>query len=206
MEIIIPHIARMDLTKTCLDSIPDANTVYLIDNSRFKEVRKYSLHRSFVKWIRPKETPISAAASWNLGMRHAKDEWVLIANNDIIFRLQSWKVIEKALEEIKGPSIFLSECPWSCFVISKKMWEELPFDEDFAPAGGEDDDYIYRLSKAGYKWVRRNMGIYHLEGGHNTRVPNTPQMVKLFKQKHGMMIHCREYKEIVGKGRWTPRN
>ena len=193
----------MDLTKKCLDTIPDGQEVILIDNSTVAECRNYAAIRSFLikQYIRPEREPLSYAASLNTGIKASSSAWVILANNDLLFQPSAFERFASLPKE-GGPDLFITEVRWSCVMLSRKAYEQVGgFDESFIPCAGEDDDFMVRFCKAGLKWQIVPIGIWHQEGGHHCRIDGG-RNIKLFEHKHKMKYGSPEHQEIINSGQW----
>jgi GT2 family glycosyltransferase len=145
---LVPTISRFDLLERLLDSV-DAQTrkpdrVIIIDNSNgiYKNDNYYVISAS----------NLGVAESWNLGLKLAMDnELLLICNDD---NKLCPNLIEKLEEEyLKNPEqVFYSfiddkASAFSVFALNpKKAVEKIGlFDSSFYPAYYEDTDYLYRM-------------------------------------------------------------
>ena len=200
MEIVIPHHYRFDLTKNCLDSIPDTYKVYLVDDTIVGEAKRYCEYRRFVKWIRTQ--PISLPKAINTALDYVQGEWFIISDNDVIFDHRAWIQINEALKKAdeKGASLCLSQYKFVVWIVKTDVFRRLLYDERFAPAGGEDEDFLLRFCQAGYKWTQFDCIIYHQEGGHHSKgsIYDEGTQTEKFISKHGFRPHSDEYDKIVG--------
>lgn len=202
MEIVIPHHYRFDLTKNCLDSIPDTNTIYLIDDTIVGECKRYCEYRRFVKWIRTQ--PISLPKAINIGSEYVQGEWFLVSDNDVIFDHRAWIQIDDVFKKAKQLNIALclSQYKFVVWLVRKDIFHKLRYDELFAPAGGEDEDFLLRFCQAGYKWTQFDCLIYHQEGGHHSKgsIYTECEQTEKFIKKHGYAPHSNEYDKIIRSG------
>lgn len=138
-------------------------------------------------------TADSLSAKWNMGIALAFEqmcEAVLVCNNDIILnpvtidalvaRLGKGDVGMVTAHNLRGelarPEDILAfpvtyestEAPhpdFSCFLISKKTYEEVgPFDENFSPCYFEDGDYHLRMGKLHIKAITITGAPYYHYG------------------------------------------
>jgi len=81
------------------------------------------------------------------------------------------------------------------------------FDEKFVPCGGEDEDMLLRVAKAGLRWSHAKVPAMHIDGGHKARCDfnwvSTEGLVlgyhnvPYFITKWGFPPHSKEYDAIV---------
>ena len=207
MEIIIPHLFRMDITKTCLDAIPDSHKIILIDISVTGEARNYAENRKkHIEYIRgpahPNQWCFSKMA--NEGAKRCKGEWFMIVCNDILLNKGE---IEKIVEQIKNCSQdigMIKDSGWWGLLLGvfrKECYDELQgFDERFYPCGGEDQDFYLRLVKKGLKIKLISIDFMHIEGGHHCRIENPSEQFKKFVDKWGFAPEGQEWHKIIDKG------
>lgn len=202
MEIVIPHHYRFDLTKNCLDSIPDHHQVYLVDDTIVGEAKHYCEYRTFVKWIRLASCSLPHAI--NEGSKHVKGEWFLVSDNDVIIDKRTWKIISETVAKAEGVGASLCVCQlkFVFWLVKTNVFRELLYDELFAPAGGEDEDFHLRFCQAGYKWIQFTSVIWHQEGGHHSKgsIYTEGEQTEKFKKKHGFEPHSDQYDKIVNAG------
>jgi GT2 family glycosyltransferase len=98
--------------------------------------------------IKPR-TNLGVAASWNFIMKtHPEASWWMISNHDVVFFPGTLKRLADAMSDggvamLGGFAVFAI----SREVITKVGW----FDENYAPAYYEDNDFDYRCRLAGVK-------------------------------------------------------
>lgn len=207
MEIIVPHLFRMDITKICLDAIPDSNKIILIDISTTGEAKNYAEnHKKHIEYIRGEGFPNQWCFSKmsNEGAKRCKEEWFMIVCSDILFNKGE---IEKIEEEIKNCDenigIIKHAGWWGLYwgVFRKKCFDELEgFDERFYPCCGEDQDFYLRLVKAGWKIKTMKADWLHIEGGHHCRIENPREQYNKFVNKWGFAPEGPEWHAIVDQG------
>ncbi len=207
MEIIVPHLFRMDITKMCLDAIPDSNKIILIDISTTGEAKNYAEnHKKHIQYVRgpgyPNQWCFSKMA--NEGSKRCEGEWFMIICNDILFNKGE---IEKIEEQTKNCSQDIGIIKhlgwWGLFwgAFRKKCFDELNgFDEIFYPCGGEDQDFYLRLVKKGMKIKLISIDFMHIEGGHHCRIETPSEQLKKFVNKWGFAPEGSEWHDIVDKG------
>lgn len=204
MEVVVPHHYRFDLVKNLLDSIPDTNIVYVVDDTEVGEAKMYCEYRRFCKWIRPKKVPVPLPEAFNLGASHVKGEWFVVVDNDVIFERPAWKQIDDAIAKAEkvGASLCISQLAFVIWIVKTEVFNELKSSMDFAPAGGEDEDFLLRFCKAGYKWINFHCRAWHQEGGHHNKgwIYSESTQTEKFIKKHGFKPHSDEYNKIVGAG------
>ena len=208
MEIIMPHLFRMDLTKMCLDAIPDSHKIILIDISATGEAKNYCENRKkHIQYVRgpgyPKQWCFSKMA--NEGAKLCKEDFFMVMSNDILFNKGEIEKIEQETKNCDGKVGVLGPCrgriptlPFNIF--RKKCFDELGgFDERFYPACGEDQDFYVRLAKRGWKFKCISVNYIHVEGGHHSRIENPAEQYKKFVDKWGFPPSLSEYYEIINK-------
>ena len=102
---IIPHKNIPSLLKRCLDSIPsrpDIEIIIVDDNSNeesIEEMKKVS--RDNLQIIYTKEGK-GAGYARNIGLRHAKGEWIVFADSDDVFEPDFYKILDILLNDFKS--------------------------------------------------------------------------------------------------------
>ena len=140
---MIPTLNRYDLLNRCLASIFDGTVcpsrVLVIDNGG-----SFSTARS-VEVVRP-ASPLSVAASWNLGHRLITPDSGIYINDDVVVGPQA---IAELSREPETPAGLLADV-WACFYMPEFVWQIVgEFDERFCPAYYEDVDYAARMQTFG---------------------------------------------------------
>lgn len=144
----VPTLNRYDLLIKLLDSAYAGDLkpsrVWIIDNGGGLAVPKRFDHADVI-------TPgvnIGVAASWNLLLKLAESERLVIANDDIVLGRDT---LAKMNEELGHGADFV-ECNdhgWSLFAQSPRCTERVGYyDERFYPAYFEDNDYSRRMRLA----------------------------------------------------------
>jgi len=142
---------------------------------------------------------MGVAYAWNTGIKYAIEnfdsKYFFIPNNDIILYP---KTVERMIEAFDNKDVVLTtalninngepfpdnidkiddmfgdeitEKPdFSCFMISKECVEKVGmFDENFYPAYFEDNDYHYRIKKAGLKAIKTNRAVFYHFGSQTIK-------------------------------------
>lgn len=162
----------------CLESII-SNTnledkeVIIVANGCNEDTRDYvkSLGEPFkLLWY---ENPLGFTVAYNIGMKAAQGEYIILLNNDIIIldeqEKDAWiKVLEypffsKSKVGITGPMKFFWQCgntiryaiAFWCVMISRRVIDDIGLlDEIFSPGMGEDGDFSIRAEEAGYQLIQ----------------------------------------------------
>lgn len=144
--------------------------------------------------------------AWNVGMKLARGQYVLVANDDIRIASGLLESLSKAFENEKtgitapengGPNIIPSVSegkpfenhkfyPGYCFMLKKDRFYE-DFDTNFRTNCG-DVDYWVRIREKGFETMRTPISVWHKEGGvlHKLNYSKiTEDSLKLFEEKHG---------------------
>jgi GT2 family glycosyltransferase len=166
--IIIPVISRYDLLERCLASIPDADTVIVIDNGDYLDISDYDDYlasglidgiKSFYVWSMP--TNLGVATSWNLGIKATpfSSGWLLL-NSDAHFVDYGFATLE---DEARHDNVVLAgNPPWCCAWIGRQVVRDVGlFCERFHPAYFEDNDYEKRCEISGVSIVRSQATVAH---------------------------------------------
>ncbi len=129
----------------------------------------------------------SVAASWNLGIQTAFEQhgsrYAIVANDDILFHPQCLDAMVRAADDghpfvncqiLHDPNDLATRCTqggFSLFLASRVLVEAVGwFDQAFAPAYFEDNDYFYRMKLACIpEHVSPDAGFYHHRFGVNGR-------------------------------------
>jgi len=164
----------------------------------------------------------SVAACWNKALRRAfgimKLRYVLVANNDVILRPDTYRLLVEAdlpfatgvgvntmeqMAQWDGSANLRPNPDFSCFLIRREVWEKVgEFDENFAVAFCEDNDYHCRMHKAGIPAVCVGVPFFHVGSGTLKVVPPKEQRLieeaaaknrEYFKTKWGFSVGSPEY-------------
>jgi len=209
MEIIVGHLFRMDITKMCLDAIPDSNKIILIDLSVNGEAKNYAENRKkHIQYVRGPGYPNQWCASKmvNEGAKLCVGDFFMTMGNDVLFNKGEIKKIDEEIKKCNEKVGILGPCrggrtPIMHFnVYRKKCFDDVgEFDERFHPCGGEDEDYYLRLAKKGWKYKCILIDYFHVEGGHHSRIETPGEQAKRFVDKWGFAPEGSEWHAIVGK-------
>jgi hypothetical protein len=90
---------------------------------------------------------------WNLAVLYAKHDWVVIANDDVIFEGGWHQAMESAANDgYRCMTLAYPKNRWGCFAVHKSLIAEIGwFDEAFTGIYFEDEDWWLRLQEAGEK-------------------------------------------------------
>ena len=126
-SIIIPHKNIPSLLQRCLDSIPQRDDVQIIvvdDNSnplkvdfeKFPGLDKPNTEVYFDK------SGKGAGCARNIGLEHAKGEWVIFADSDDVFEPDFPQILEMLLEDTESDVVNFD-------VVSRNLEDNAPNDE-----------------------------------------------------------------------------
>ena len=222
-SIIVPAIYRPDLTQVCIDSIRQYTSNFeliLVHEGEDDELKRI-MKKGADMYIQNK-IPKGYSGALNTGYKHATGEYICFMNNDVVVT-PGWmdKMLkcftEKENVGLVTPTFWGSggkqSIEWGtdiefdyvdnifsiigvCFVIPRKVLDEIGlWDESFGH-GGEDFDIVKRVQDAGYDvYVARRSFIYHY-GGASTRElvgddfekakQHQMDKLKIFSKKHNM--------------------
>jgi len=195
VSIIVPARYRADLTQVCIDSIlkytKDFELIVVVEGNNLEIIElidKYNINIVY------NPVPKGYAGALNAGMRVAQGEYLCFMNNDTVVTPGWMEAMLKAFDDkevgLSTPTFWgmgtRQSVDWNtdkefdwvlepfnlagvCFLIPRKVMNEIgEWDESFNH-GGEDFDITLRVSNAGYKMiVARKAFIYHY-GGASTR-------------------------------------
>ncbi len=208
MEIIVGHMFRMDLTKMCLDSIPDSHKIILIDISPSGEAKNYCENRKkHIQYVRGDAYPhqFCTSRTWNEGIKLCKGDFFMIINNDVIINKGEIEKIEEEIKNCDEKVGILGPCRGKIPILHigifrRKCFDDVGwFDEIFYPCAGEDQDYYVRLAEKGWKYKCISIDYIHMEGGHHSRVEIPAEQYKTFVDKWGFPPSESEYYKIINK-------
>ena len=157
------------MTQRCIDSINDERCrIIVIEQTKFKYKNCQTIHK-------PEQFNYNAFA--NYGAKMGSNEWIMIANNDLIFNsgwldaLMDYPVVEvmspkclndkrqrMVLNNAYGYEVGKHLAGW-CFMINRKTWEQIGgFDEDFA-FWCADNSLVEQLKAIGVKPIVKPKAI-----------------------------------------------
>ena len=208
MEIIMPHLFRMDITKMCLDAIPDSNKIILIDISTTGEAKNYCENRKkHIQYVRGPGYPNqwSFAKMSNEGAKLCKGDFFIIMSNDILLNKGVIEKIDEEINKCDEKVGILGPCRGMIPILPinvyrKKCFENIDgFDERFYPSCGEDQDFFVRMAKKDWKYKCILMDYLHVEGGHHCRIEDPIKQFNKFVNKWGFPPSGPRYYEIINK-------
>lgn len=134
---------------------------------------------------------LGVAGSWNklcyLAITYDYTH-ILLLNDDILFD-KSVLDIEKFILENKEYGFYCNTGTWCSFILSLETWKKVgTFDENFYPAYFEDNDYDYRMKRAGIKVLYTNFlkpAIYN----NSMTIKANPDLNKNFNKNRLYYIH-----------------
>ena len=162
ITVAFPTRHRTDKVEKFIDSLystinADKQDPYVlaINDAPASENESYEL-RSIIGGLLPEfqviHNPIKKglAALWNDCVINAPTDWVLICNDDIIFKSNWLEYLEKQIATDQFDQIMIAHYGGMC--IHKRMFLKLGwFEERFMGGGFEDNDWALRISEAGMK-------------------------------------------------------
>lgn len=233
--ILCPLLNGLHLTKRALPTflaqdIGDVR-VWFLDNGSTDGTREwlYSTADERVKYTIFPE-PKSVAASWNHGLHHlfrirTGVESVLVCNLDVELRPDTYRhlvndgspfvtaVGTSDRAKIDPPNAAPDPAKkrpnpdYSCFLISRKCWQRVPFDEEFLGGYVEDAAHHVSLHRAGITAMALELPFYHVASGtikssEPAEVERIQQAAErnraLFKRKYGCEVGSPEYYALFG--------
>lgn len=174
--IIIPHHNILELLVRCLRSIPEREDIQVIvvdDNSPDAETyleRIPELERSNVEWIRTHEGR-GAGFARNVGLEHAKGQWLIFADADDFFTEDFYDLINKYRDANEDILYFNT---LSCLCEDVNTPADRTKDFMFKRYEREHNEELFRL---GYtepwgKMIRRSVVVEHHIRFDETKVSN----------------------------------
>ena len=213
-DIIMSHVFHSSYTEKALNSIGSGRRIFLVDNSFCGEMKVYSRRNDHVVWIRPKVQstigppfqwhPLTCADSWNCAIGAASSEWVINVNPDVYVYAGALDRVEETISALP-PEVVLVNSNVGGFNLwaGRRDWLMAhPFDNRYKPCGGEDEDIQVQVAKDGKKWASMSARAVHMDGGHLNRVDGYCN-IGPFIEKWGWKPHSPEYRELVGKARYS---
>lgn len=212
MDVMMSHIFNSYYTHRALEALGSKRRVLLVDNSYTGEMKRYSRRNPHVWYIRtPMQvqgfswSPLSCAASWNRCLNWEGSGWIINVNPDVWLWPDALDQFEEhvreELEVHKKVVLVRSTLGFNVWA-GNRVWlhRQGGFDEDFKPCGGEDEDMLVRICKAGKQWSQAPVHGVHMDGGHVSRVDGYCN-IKTFEDKWGFKPNSPEYREIIKGGR-----
>lgn len=183
-DIVIPTYNCFDKLTKCVEhckaqTLP-VNIWVLNNGSNTNKLRRFSAHGITMTHHYP--AFLSLAEAWNTALYYlfAKGRThAFVINNDVYLQPESCELLLKHAVDndrhfVTGVSVDdpdpkiseeMVEAPhpdFSCFLIDRHCFRTVgPFDEHFIPCYKEDQDYHWRMQKAGIEAVKINVPFYH---------------------------------------------
>jgi len=162
-NLIVPVLNRYDLLKRMIKSIDyPVRDLMIIDNGSQYEPDDYP-GNEFVQnwWLLTMPSNLGVAGSWNLGIKSFPHDHVwTFASNDMWFRPGD---LERLSTASRG-SLTLSEYQphFHTFAVGEDVVDRIGlFDERFAPAYCEDNDFMRRVQFAGFPIAKLDVAPGH---------------------------------------------
>ena len=153
---------------------------------------------------------LGIAEAFNVGFSMAKGDIYCLMHNDIELP-HGWDLIlyeaaksgvlafpiveESEACKLRGVKpMFSDQVPSCCWMLSKEVWDEIGgMDEDFEDIHWEDTDFFMRAKKAGKRFARCNVKVFHYRAATRTLLPdkgNGNFMINQAKYcaKHGVKL------------------
>lgn len=108
--------------------------------------------------------PQSVARAWNDAVRRTGGDWLILANDDVQFAPDTIERLVAAAETLPEAGIVSAVAGerFCCYLLRWAAYQEVgPFDEQFAPAYFEDNDYARRLVLAGWELAVAPSAVQH---------------------------------------------
>jgi hypothetical protein len=193
----VPTLNRYDLLE-CLIASAEAGTIkpkgyVIIDNGG--SLQRNPNWNNNVEIIRPGRN-LGVAASWNLLLRMAGNEPVVISNDDITLGPTSFAEILEALE--RG-ALLVNAGEFAIFAQTPECTRRVGyFDETFYPAYFEDSDYEWRCHLAGVIRTELTPTVEHV--GYATSKALNDQLTQHFAwQRANHEYYLRKWGGTVGQ-------
>lgn len=199
--VAIPTLCRFDLLAGCVASAAGAVRIIVVDNSGGQCPPIPGAE------VVPGRQPQSVAAAWNDAVRLVGGD-VILANDDVVFAEDTIPALVSAAAAFPSAGIVsaLEDERFALFYLRHAAYVAVgAFDESFAPAYFEDNDYAWRLRCAGWGLALAPSAVRH--GGSRTIAAYDPERM----QQHHRSFRANEarYRAKWGGGpgreRWrTP--
>jgi len=191
VTIIVPVKDNLDITKVCLDTLrlytPEGFQLIVIDDGSQPETSEYLSNLPSIDYIR-NETSLGWCVAINQGIKLAKANLIVFANNDVVVTPQWFEKMERHINNPKhnvgilgtvsnqvdgyqhidfnkeGITFQKADVVTFFFVmIKRELIDNIGvLDERFGLGGQDDADYSIRARKAGYSvGIARDTFVYH---------------------------------------------
>lgn len=198
ISVTIPVISNIPYTKICMDSLLKnsklVDEVILIDNNPEGDTARWIIDNYGGKislTVIYTGEKLGVSISWDMGIKAARNNIVVVSNNDIDFCDAEWDV--KLLEEWSKYPNAACFCPWPvheitqqmypenppldglagcCFLIKKDMLQNIEnfknmglyIDTGFKRAYWEDVDLLTQIRRADMEcWTTQKVKVVHFE-------------------------------------------
>lgn len=195
--VIIPVLGRIDLLERCVKSLPDVETLIIIDNGDDFGPNGAALPDWLGDarvWSMP--SPMSVASSWNLGIKASPHSsgWLLL-NSDAWMQGDAW---DRLCSQSATDRITLAGQPgWCCAHIGCEVVERVGlFCERFHPAYMEDVDYQRRATILGIAVVHSDAAVGH---DNSSTIASNPERFAKNQQTHAANIRYYDERWSGGK-------
>ena len=207
-NLIVPVLNRYDLLNRMLLSIdyPIRNLLIVDNGGAYEDLfGRPELESVESVWILTMPANLGVAGSWNLGIKsfpHAK-VWTF-ASNDIIYRAGALKTLSTA----SWSSLTLSQGfpHWHTFAVGEAVVDAVGlFDERFAPAYFEDNDYLRRVQTAGKPVTKLPIDVAH---DNSSTLNSNPKFQAKNQEtfKRNLMLHKQKSAAQEMGWSWTLRD
>jgi len=182
ISIVIPVLGNYEYTDKCLRSINEKSRlideIIVIDNETPPKTAELLMETWGADGLVSLNRNLGVAASWDIGIRLAKNNIVCVCNNDVEMVVDGWD--EMLIEQWKEYSDAAIMCPWpcdtthqtfntsgdpikglngSCFFVKKDILQLTDnyklkgeyIDNNFKQAYWEDADLLVQIRKAGFE-------------------------------------------------------
>jgi hypothetical protein len=104
--VAIPTYNREDQLCNLLEIIPKNIPIYVSDNGNCLSIN-FKEHFEAVTFRSISGAPVPPLENWNIAAKMVKEEWVVIPSDDDVYYKNSFKIIEKYLEEYSSADIVI---------------------------------------------------------------------------------------------------
>lgn len=154
--------------------------------------------------------PQSVAKAWNDAAQLAGGDWLIIANDDIVFAPDTIALLLAEVERNDNAGIVspIEGARFACFLLRWACYQDVgAFDEAFQMAYFEDNDFGYRLIRKGWQSAVAPSNVRH--AGSTTIAKMTPAQLAAkhaayqnnelyFQRKWGGVPHQERFTEPFG--------